>query len=149
MACIPATAWAVNPVKYNALNKCQAEKITQYKSNITDYVLHLTFEQQLLCKWVSENSRHFILQRQNISLHNSCEHFTYKAGKRSVWKHTFPQKMVIFTGIYIPRHAKNMKSPYRSTVVHLHFLKEGISWLVWFTHGICCLVGRAQRTLSP
>lgn len=48
--------------------------------------------------------------------------------------------MVISIGMGTPRHSKHMKPPYRSAVVHLHFLKEGFSWLVWFTLRLpCCL----------
>lgn len=42
------------------------------------------------------------------------------------------REMVTSTGIGTPTHGKNMKPPQISSF--LHFLKEGISWLVWLVH---------------
>lgn len=59
------------------------------------------------------------------------EHFTHHAANGSVWKHTL-KEMVTSTGIGTPTHGKNMKPPQINSF--LHFLKEGISWLVWLVH---------------
>lgn len=74
-------------------------------------------------------------------------HISHTMQEMGLYGSTHLKKMGTSTGAGIPTQGKNMKPSQINSF--LHYLKGGISWLVWFTLRLpCCPAERTGRALS-